>query len=78
MKFKQTNRIFSPLKISQATLNKAYVIEITKSCTVAFMKARHSLVVRCREERVKKKRGKKAQTENGEKLFFKALVIDFG
>ena len=68
MKFKQTNRIFSPLKISQATLNKAYVIEITKSCTVAFMKARNSLVVRCRKERVNWE--KKAQTENGENLFF--------
>ena len=26
------------------------MIEITKACTVAFMKARNSLVVRCREK----------------------------
>ena len=52
MKFKQTNQICSPLKISQSTLNKARVIEITKTCTVAFMKARNSLVVSCKERRV--------------------------
>ena len=32
-------------------LNGVHVIEITKTCTVAFMKARNSLVVRCREKR---------------------------
>ena len=36
-------------------MNKAHVIEITKACSVDFMKARNSLVVRSRErERVKK------------------------
>ena len=38
-------------------MNKAHVIEITKACSVDFMKARNSLFVRCRErerERVKK------------------------
>ena len=36
-------------------MNKAHVIETTKACSVDFMKARNSLVVRCRErERVKK------------------------
>ena len=37
---------------SQSTLNMANVIEITKACTVAFMKAKNSLVVQCREELV--------------------------
>ena len=31
-------------------INKAHVIEITKTCLAAFMKARNSLVVRCREK----------------------------
>ena len=68
VKFKQTNQICSPLKISQLTLNKAHVIEITKACTVAFMKARNSLVFRCKEELVNWKK----ITENGGKLFVKA------
>ena len=60
MKFKQTNQICSLLKVSQSTLNNAYVTEITMACTVAFMKARNSLVVRCREEDVNwKKKNKK-------------------
>ena len=46
------------------------MIEITKACTVAFMKARNSLVVRCREKHVN---WKKRKTEDGENLFFKAL-----
>ena len=59
----------SPLHISQSiTLNKAHVIKITKGCTVAFMKARNSLIVRCREKYVKWKK-----TEDGENLFFKAI-----
>ena len=33
-------------------LNGAHVIEITKTCTVHFMKARKYLVIRCREKRV--------------------------
>ena len=52
MKFKQTNQISSPLKISQSTLNKAHVVEITKAYKVAFANARDSFVVRYREERV--------------------------
>ena len=43
-------------------LNKAHVIEVTKACANAFMKARNSLVVRCRE------REKKA--EDVENVFF--------
>ena len=40
------------LKISQSIkLNGAHVIEITKACAVAFMRARNSLVVRCKEKR---------------------------
>ena len=50
----------------QSTLNKAHLIEIIKACVVAFMKARNSLVVWCRE--------KKKKTENGENVFFKSLV----
>ena len=46
------------------------MIEITKACTVALMKARNSLVVRCREKHsipiAKKQR-------YGENLFFNAL-----
>ena len=69
MKFKQTNQICSPLKLTtQSTLNKAHDIEITKACTVAFMKSRNSLVVWCR---VWKK------TEVGEYLFFKTLANRF-
>ena len=49
------------------------MIEITKACTVAFMKAKISLVIRCREERVNWKKA-----EDRESLFFKALAIDFG
>ena len=37
---------------NQSTLNKAHVIEITKACKVAFMKARESFVVQYREERI--------------------------
>ena len=37
---------------NQSTLNKAHVIEITKACTVTFMKARNSLIVQCGEEHV--------------------------
>ena len=52
VKFKQTNQIAHLQKLSnQSKLNKAHVIEITKAYKVAFMKARNSLVVRCREER---------------------------
>ena len=38
---------------NQSTLNKTHVIEITKLCTVAFIKARCYLVVvvRCRERK---------------------------
>ena len=45
----------------------ARATEITKACTFAFMKARNSLVVQFR------KIGKK-KTENGENIFFKALI----
>ena len=37
---------------NQSTLNKAHVIEVTKACKVAFMKARDSFVVWYREEGV--------------------------
>ena len=44
------------------------MIEITKTCIVALMKARNSLVVWCRE--IKK-------TEDGENVFFKGLAENF-
>ena len=53
-------------------MNKAHVIKITKPCTVAFMKARNCLVVRCREKRVDWKK-----KEDGENVFLKHLLIDF-
>ena len=51
--------------------------EITKACTVAFMKARNSLVVRYREKRANWKKTKKA-SRNYENIFLKLLLIDFG
>ena len=48
--------------------NKAHVIKITKACVVVFMKARNSLVVRCRE---------KKKTKDGENLFFKTRAKHF-
>ena len=33
-------------------LNEAHVIEMTKACTVTFMKARNNLAFRCREKSV--------------------------
>ena len=50
------------------------MIEITKACTVAFMKARNSLVVRCREKHVNREKKKKQKTV---KIFFKALANRF-
>ena len=70
MKFKQTNQICSPLKLTnQSKLNKEYVIEITKARTVAFMKSRNSLDVRCRERKIKQKMV--------EIYSLKLLLIDF-
>ena len=75
VKVKQVNQICSPSEISESALNKAYVIEITKACTVAYMNARNSLVVWYREEYVnwgKKTKANKKKTEDDENLFFKA------
>ena len=47
------------------------MIEITKTCTGAFMKARNSLVVWCREREREREREKK---EDGENVFFKVLA----
>ena len=42
VKLKQTNQIAHVKKLAnQSLLNKAHVIEITKACTVAFIKARN-------------------------------------
>ena len=68
-KFEETNQICAPLKLAnQSTLNKARVIEITKTCIVAFMKVRNSLVVWCREKK------KYIRWWN---IFFKALLNIF-
>ena len=48
------------------------MIEITKTCTFAFMKARNSLVFRSRGKRVNCKK-----TEDGENFFFKASANRF-
>ena len=48
------------------------MIEITKTCTVAFMKARISLVIRCREKCAIWKK-----TENGGNMFHKAVANRF-
>ena len=48
----------------------ARVIDITKACTIVFMKVRNSLVVQCRERERKK-------TEDSENVCFKALANRF-
>ena len=45
------------------------MIKLAKASTVAFMKARNSLVVRCRE-----KYATWEKKEDGENLFFKAVA----
>ena len=66
--YEETNQTCPSLKISQSTLYKAHVIEMTKACIVPFMKSRNSLIVSCRE---------KEKTEDGENVFFKALAKVF-
>ena len=44
------------------------MIKLTKACTVAFVKARNSLVIRRREKHANWKK-----TEDGENSFFKGL-----
>ena len=54
------------------------MIEKTRACTVAFMKTRNSLVVRCREKRVNwEKKQKVVETDGGDSLFFEALSNRF-
>ena len=51
MKFNQANQIAHLEKLAkQSMLNKAHMIEIKKSCIVAFMKVKKSLVVQCSDE----------------------------
>ena len=74
MKFKQTSQLCQPAKISQSTLNKIHLIEITKGCIVAFIKARNSLVFLCREEHVNREKKQKMV-----KIYFLKLQLrDFG
>ena len=44
---------------NQSNLNGAHVIEITKACIVAFMKARNFSAVQCREKRMNWKKKQK-------------------
>ena len=48
---------------NQLTLNGAHVIEITKTCTVTFMKGRDYLVLRYREKSVNLKKKEKIISE---------------
>ena len=51
------------------------MIEITKACiATAFMKARNSLVARCRE---RKRTEERKKTEDSENIFLKALAKIF-
>ena len=50
------------------------MIDITKACTVTFLKARKYLVIRCREKSVNLKKKKKIVKIN----YLKLLLIDFG
>ena len=60
MKLKQTNQILHLQTLAnQSTLNKTHVIEITKACAVAFMRARNSLVVQCRQKHANWKKEQK-------------------
>ena len=59
---------------NQSTLNGTHVIEITKACTVALMKARNFLIFRCREKRVNGKNNRSM----AEIYFLNLLLIDFG
>ena len=51
---------------NQSALNGAYVIEITKTCTLSLIKARKYLIFWCWEKRFNWKK-----TEDGEDMFFK-------
>ena len=51
------------------------MIGIAKACTVVLMRARDSLVVRCREKDVNQKKKKKKNTQKIVKMYlFKALA----
>ena len=68
LKFKEINQFGSPGKLaSQSMPNKLHVIEIPKTCTVAFIKPISHGCLIYREEK----------TEDGEKVFFKALTNRF-
>ena len=54
------------LKLANQSMLKAHVIEITKACVAAFMKARNSLVI-----------WERKKTEDSENVFFKALAKIF-
>ena len=45
-------------------MNRAHAIEITKACTVTFMKARNYLILRCTEKRANQEKRK-----TGENIF---------
>ena len=51
---------FAPLSkvANQSTFNRAHVIKLKRTCTVAFMKTRNSFIVRCKAKRVNWKKQK--------------------
>ena len=58
---------------NQSSLNDAHVLEITKTCIVALVKARNPLIFCCREKLENWK-----ITKDGKINFSKLLLIDFG
>ena len=66
-KFPQLKKLANP-----STFNGAHVTEITKTCTVAFIKARHSLFDVKRNVSIRKKKKKMVKIH-----FSKLLLIDF-
>ena len=58
---------------NQTSLNDAHVLEITKTCIVALVKAKNSLIFWYREKR---ENGK--ITEDAKIFFSKLLLIEFG
>ena len=57
---KKVKKIF---KTKNQSMLNAHVIEITKACVAAFMKARNSLVISCKERK---------KTEDSENVFFQS------
>ena len=70
VKFKETNQICSPLKISQSIDAERACDKNNKAWIVAFMKTRNPLIVWCIE-------GKKTEDSENMAYFFKAYAKNF-